>query len=144
MKRYSPVRYVHHDVSTNENTGNQQMAIELVTTGPGRGDEPRTEGETVFKFNALTEKTIPYVSKELRALGMSNTDFLDPEGLGGTDAELVEHWEEYNGKWRWKAKYINVPRQKNSRESETVSDDLRALLMEALENEPTIEPSSDW
>lgn len=146
MRRTTRVEYVNHDTSENEKTGNLQMQLELLTTAAGEGEEPREAGERAFKFLTLTPNTIPWVAKELRLLGMTNNDVFAPEGLGGTEAILVEQKEEWNGEWRWRSKYINDPNYK-AKEKSTVDfdahDDIRARMMEELENIP-VASSSDW
>ncbi len=74
----------------------------------------------------------------LRALGMTNANILEPEGLGSTVARLCEKYETYEGKSRWRTSWVAEPKQRESINAEELGE-FAALLSKAFQDTPPVE-----
>ncbi len=105
-KRYSTVRHNSFDIDKREN-GTYEITLRLTVVDPK--ESGHEVGDTIFHRCYLTDnpKTGEWAVKTLRNLGMTNDNPLEPEGLGSILAECVEEEETWEGKTKFKSKYIN-------------------------------------
>lgn len=101
-KRYFKVQCTGHE-ATKSSGGHPQLNLHLtVMDGP-------FAGETRVQYNVLSsEKSFEFAAKACRALGMSNDDIMEPVGLGTLMANATEEEDTWEGKTRWKVRYINA------------------------------------
>ena len=124
-KRYSQVVALpsEYSVSKTKNV-NLQLRIGLQIT-ECRQDASRV-GEKLTHYQTVTlthDKSPKWAVEVLRSLGMTNTNILAPEGLGGVKADCTEVYETYEGKSSWKSKYINPLRvQAESVDASEIAD----------------------
>ena len=70
-------------------------------------------GEDITMFQVLpegNEKGREILVAQLRAVGMTNDDISNPEGIGSVAATLQEKWEMYEGQGKWKATGVFEPK----------------------------------
>lgn len=136
-KRYSDVVCRGGYRMEKTKNGHLQMIIPLKVV---KCEDSSRVGEefTAFKVIVLSnDKSVKYGIETLRALGMTNNDILNPEGLGNTIARCCEENELYDGKWRWKTSWIAVPKERGSISAEDLGE-FAAVLSAALRDTPPV------
>jgi len=118
---------------TESKKGNPTLVVPLKVLEPAD-----RAGETLLYYGTVTDETIEYVTKSLRALGMTNTNIMAPEGLGRCKAQVVEQQSEYKGKLNWRVRFVNELKAKKSL-SASAQEDFAARMKAALENSVPVE-----
>jgi hypothetical protein len=137
-RRYSKVVALDGYRVEKTRNGHLQMIVPLKVVDCA--DESRV-GEEFTHFQIVTlnnEKSPGFAVSALRALGMSNSNILDPQGLGSVVADCTEEYETYEGKSSWKSKYIN-PVKDRPGISEDELGEFAALLSGAFDQAPPVE-----
>jgi len=105
-------------------------------------------GDNIYFLDVKSNhpKSAEYFVKNARAVGMTNNDILNPEGIGNVVVELVLELNSYKDETYWNVKYINSLNAKSgsSRKKldEDSMEDLAAELADLLEETP-VEPVTD-
>lgn len=81
--------------------GKEQVAVEL------RIVEEEFLGDAITWYGYFTENTTERTLESLRLLGWAGDDLFDLSGIGSTEVRVVIKEEEYEGKLRLKAEWIN-------------------------------------
>jgi hypothetical protein len=84
-------------------TGKEQVAVELEII------EGEPKGQRITWHGYFSDATFDRTIESLRLLGWQGDDLSDLSGIGGLEALVVIEHEEYEGKVRAKAQWINGP-----------------------------------
>lgn len=138
-RRYNVGKCVGFEVGESSG-GFPQITLDLMFVEDGNG---RKIGEKTKDWIILSDHPDAgkWAVEKLRALGMTNDDVTKPEGLGSTKATIVEEMSTYEGKSRWRVRFINAFKERGEKQeaSQEVHDALSAKLMAAFQEVPAIE-----
>lgn len=136
-KRYSIVQALGDEFTVGKSSGGfPQISVPLRIV---EGD--RTGEQIVYYATISSEKGAEYTAAALRALGMSNDDIFNPVGIGSVKAKCTEQEDTWEGKTRFKVRWLNPLHGRRTVESleDTDRDQFQAMMDAALAGEETVD-----